>query len=477
MGEGEVARMSSKKASWLKHLDFMMGDVFWLLMSYGVACLVKYRNFSFVKDVHHQRMVVAIIAACLLTSFAFESYQGIIRRGLYKEFRAVITHVSLVAAEILLYLFLVNRLDDFSRSIYGMTVIFGLISIYLSRIGWKRVIKKRLATNPYRERLLVITKQEFAEEFISELLAKKYTSYKLDGCVIYDKEMEDGEIQGAPIVCKMSELANYVKLQVIDEVLIRPDKINEKMRKTIQEIVNMGIVVHIELTKIFGELPDMRANRFDEYKVITISIHRARIRQLFAKRVMDIAGGIVGLIITGIVFVIVAPAIKKQSPGPIFFSQERVGKNGRKFKLYKFRSMYKDAEGQKQELMKENKMQGHMFKVDNDPRVTPIGATIRKYSLDELPQFWNVLKGEMSLVGSRPPTVDEFEKYDKRHRIRLSIKPGMTGMWQVSGRSDIVDFEEVVRLDEEYIRNWYLGLDLKIIFQTVLEIFGKNGSV
>ena len=180
------------------------------------------------------------------------------------------------------------------------------------------------------------------------------------------------------------------------------------------------------------------------YTVVTTCINMASAGQLILKRIMDICGGLVGCILTGIIFLFVAPAIYIKSPGPIFFSQYRVGKNGRKFKIYKFRSMYMDAEERKKELMKQNRVSdGLMFKMENDPRVIGsekgpgkgIGNFIRKTSLDEFPQFFNVLKGDMSLIGTRPPTVDEWEKYELHHRARLAIKPGLTGMWQVSGLS------------------------------------------
>ena len=201
---------------------------------------------------------------------------------------------------------------------------------------------------------------------------------------------------------------------------------------------------------------------------------------------MDILGGIVGIIFTAILTVILGPIIYIQSPGPIFFSQERVGKNGRKFRIYKFRSMYPDAEKRKKELMAKNEMQGFMFKMDADPRIIGsgpdgtrhgLGWFIRKTSLDEFPQFFNILKGDMSLVGTRPPTVDEYEQYERHHKVRLAAKPGLTGMWQVSGRSDIVDFEEVVALDKKYIEEWNIGLDLKILCQTVKVVVTGKGSV
>ena len=196
------------------------------------------------------------------------------------------------------------------------------------------------------------------------------------------------------------------------------------------------------------------------------------------KRLTDIAGGLLGCILTGIIYIFVAPAIKIKSPGPVFFSQIRMGKNGKPFKIYKFRSMYMDAEERKKELMEKNNIKdGLMFKMDDDPRIIKgIGNFIRKTSLDEFPQFWNILKGDMSLVGTRPPTQDEWDKYELHHRRRLAIKPGLTGMWQVSGRSEITDFEEVVELDTSYIEQWSLKLDIKILFKTVMVVFTGSGA-
>jgi lipopolysaccharide/colanic/teichoic acid biosynthesis glycosyltransferase len=172
----------------------------------------------------------------------------------------------------------------------------------------------------------------------------------------------------------------------------------------------------------------------------------------------------------------VAVAIKADSIGPVFFSQTRIGKNGRRFKIWKFRSMYVDAEKRKKELESQNEVKGLMFKMENDPRITKVGHFIRRTSIDETPQFLNILVGDMSLVGTRPPTEDEFEQYNGYYRRRMSITPGLTGMWQVSGRSDIQDFDEIVKLDLEYIDNWSILLDIKILFKTVLAVLGRKGS-
>ena len=191
---------------------------------------------------------------------------------------------------------------------------------------------------------------------------------------------------------------------------------------------------------------------------------------------LDLVGALVGCVFLGILTVIVGPMIKLESPGPIFFAQKRVGRNGRIFKMYKFRSMYADAEERKKELMAQNEMNGLMFKMENDPRITKTGAFLRKTSLDEFPQFINILKGDMSLVGTRPPTLDEFAQYSPYHKKRLSFRPGLTGIWQVSGRSDITDFEEIVKLDVEYIDNWSFWLDIKILLKTFLEVFTQKGA-
>ena len=185
------------------------------------------------------------------------------------------------------------------------------------------------------------------------------------------------------------------------------------------------------------------------------------------KRVLDIGGSFVGLIVLSPIFLIVAILMKKEEPnGPVFFSQTRVGKDGAMFKMYKFRSMCIDAEDKLAELLDKNEVEGAMFKMKDDPRVTNIGKFIRKTSIDELPQLWNVLKGEMSLVGPRPPLVREVAEYTPYDKQRLLVKPGCTGPWQISGRND-VGFDEMVEMDINYINHLSIVNDLKIVFQTV----------
>ena len=195
------------------------------------------------------------------------------------------------------------------------------------------------------------------------------------------------------------------------------------------------------------------------------------------RRTQDVILSSLALVVLSPVMLATAIAIVVDDPsaGPIF-SQERVGRNGKLFKFYKFRSMCPNAEAKLNDLLDQNEMDGPVFKIKEDPRITRVGKFIRKTSIDELPQFYNVLKGDMSLVGTRPPTVDEFRQYESHQKRRLSAKPGITGLWQVSGRNEIKDFEDVVKLDVQYIDNWSIGLDIKIILKTIKVVFEKGGE-
>ena len=263
----------------------------------------------------------------------------------------------------------------------------------------------------------------------------------------------------------------------LDEVFISlPDEDMSYVKHIIYDLESMGVACHYNIDIIERPSKEVRVGSFAGFTVVTYSINHFDYRRMVVKRMIDIVGGLVGCLITVAVTPFVAVAIKLDSPGPVLFAQTRIGKNGRRFKIYKFRSMYIDAEARKKELEVLNEMQGLMFKMENDPRITKVGKFIRKTSIDELPQFFNIVKGDMSLVGTRPPTEGEFEQYNSHYRRRISMTPGLTGLWQISGRSEIVDFDEVVKLDLEYIDNWTLGLDIKILFQTVWVVLTGRGS-
>jgi exopolysaccharide biosynthesis polyprenyl glycosylphosphotransferase len=294
---------------------------------------------------------------------------------------------------------------------------------------------------------------------------------------IVDKDMVGEYICGIPVIADKDSLFEVVTQGVVDEVFISvPFNRNLKLDEIILEFENMGITVNLSITTFDLNINEKTIKYFGGYHVLTFSTKVFNKSAMVLKRGIDIIGAIIGLLITTLTCIILAPAILLESPGPLIFSQLRVGKNGRRFKIYKFRSMYIDAEARKMELMELNEMEGLMFKLTNDPRITKVGKFIRKTSIDELPQFFNVLKGDMSLVGTRPPTEDEFLQYESRHKRRLTLKPGITGLWQVSGRSDIDNFEDVVKMDLEYIDNWSFLMDIKLLVRTVIVVLFRVGA-
>ena len=280
---------------------------------------------------------------------------------------------------------------------------------------------------------------------------------------------------------KLKELSfstlEYVKRHQVDLVIF---SVNHLVRRKIEHLIEafseMGIDSLITIDSFAIETLETKLEDFGTTNVIRLSPRLFTDGELLLKRLMDIAGALVGCFICLIFGLIVAPLIFLEDPGPIIFKQKRVGRNGKYFYIYKFRSMYQDAEAKLQTLKDQNEMQGFMFKMKNDPRITKIGKILRKTSIDELPQFFNVLEGSMSLIGTRPPTVDEYNQYSAHHKRRISIKPGITGLWQVSGRSEITDFEEIVRLDCFYIDHWSITGDIKILLKTFAAVFTGKGS-
>lgn len=271
----------------------------------------------------------------------------------------------------------------------------------------------------------------------------------------------------------------FLKRHNVNLVIISVDHMNrERMASIIDIVGEMGIDSMVTLDSFAMEEFDSKLEDFGTLEVVRFAPRIFSEVSLFFKRVIDIIGGLIGCIFTLILGIFVAPAILIEDGGPVLFKQKRVGKNGKYFYMYKFRSMYNDAEERRKKLMKsgKNEMNGAMFKMKDDPRITKVGRFIRKTSIDEFPQFFNVLKGDMSLVGTRPPMIDEYEQYSNHHKRRLSLKPGITGLWQTSGRSEITDFEEVVRLDCYYIDHWSVLFDIKILLMTIVTVITGKGS-
>lgn len=474
----------------LKHLDFILWDILCLEVAFFVAHLLRFGWVNPYEDANYLSMALLLVLIDLAGAYIFNTFKNVIKRGYYLELAATMKHVFLVAGIVMFYMFSTKVGSDYSRIfIFLMFGVYFVLS-YIVRLLWKlHLTRVRKVTG--KRSVLVVTTEHLAQDVIRNLTKGNYDGILISGLAIIDKDMVGEKILDTPVVADYNSVVDYVCRGWVDEVFLRTDGADEHISELTNKFLEMGVVVHRGISlreEVRGA--KVLVEKMGGYHVLTSTINYATPFQVFLKRSLDIVAGVVGCLVTAVLFLFLAPIIYVQSPGPIFFSQVRVGKNGKKFKLYKFRSMYVDAEERKKELMEQNRVKdGMMFKLDFDPRIIGskklpdgtikkgIGNIIRDFSLDEFPQFFNVLRGDMSLVGTRPPTVDEWEKYDLHHRARLAIKPGITGMWQVSGRSKITDFEEVVKLDTEYITNWSMGLDMKILFKTVLVVLGRDGSM
>lgn len=474
-----------KKANlgWLKHWDFIILDIICLQVAFISAYFIRHGIHLAYENTLYRNMAFVLFLIQVCVTFFCESFKNVLKRGYYKEFTATFKHVCQIILIAVFYLFATQTGEGYSRITLVLTgIIYAVISC-IARMLLKKYLKAKGVEGRGKRSLLIVTTEEMMDTVIDNIRNNNYEGFQIVGIALLDTDKIGEMVNDVSVVAALDNVEEYVCREWVDEVFVDLPKVSPLPKDLINHFIEMGITVHlklIEMGRLEGQV--QRVERLGSYTVLTSSINMASWKQAFYKRAMDIAGGLVGCIVTGILYLFVAPCIYIKSPGPIFFSQIRVGRNGKRFKLYKFRSMYMDAEKRKKELMAQNRVKdGMMFKLDHDPRIIGgdkgIGGFIRKYSIDEFPQFWNVLKGDMSLVGTRPPTIDEWDKYELHHRVRLAIKPGITGMWQVSGRSDITDFEEVVRLDKEYITSWSLGLDMKIVMRTVGVVFGKNGAM
>ena len=478
--------------SWIKHIDFLLLDLFCLNIALPLAYMLQANAFiNPYNDIEYHKFAFMINVISVVVTLLSRAYKNVLRRGYFKEAIAVVKHVLLVFLSSVTFFSLVQ--DSFTPKY--RTVLFIAIPMFMVLSYFLRQVLKQIIHVLNRKSLgnamLVVTTSNIADKVVQTLMENDYGNFTIAGLIITDKDLTGKRFKGIPVVANVNTAADYVCREWVDEVFVDIHRGSKYPTKLISEFETMGLAIHERLAKSpqFSEKKQL-VEQMGGYTVLTTTLNYAAPWQLFIKRTFDIIGGVIGCIGMGLLLIVVGPLIKIKSPGPIFFTQERVGKNGKRFKLYKFRTMVIDAEERKQDLMKQNRVKdGMMFKIEYDERIIGcrklpngkikkgLGGWLRRLSIDEVPQFFNVLKGDMSLVGTRPPTVDEWEKYELHHRARLAIKPGITGMWQVSGRSKITDFEQVVKLDTHYIREWSILLDVKILLKTVVTVFKREGSM
>lgn len=472
-----------------KHMDFMFLDLIAVQAAFLVAYVLRHGMLNPYTIPVYRDMALFLGVACLSIALLRNSFSGVLRRGYYKEFMAVLVDALCIVMVSSFYLVLIKEAELFSRVVLFLTGGIYLIVSYGLRLWRKRVLKKRKKTDAVS--LVVVTALSAASELINTVRKDSFGPYRIVGLVLLDDSGDTKSVEGIPVVADTTSLPEFLCREWVDAVMLHLPEGYSISQVLMEELKKTGVVIHRSLIQAQdSEGRKQMINKIGGYTVLTTTMNYATAKEAFSKRLIDIIGGFFGCLLTLVLCIFLAPIIFISSPGPIFFKQERVGLNGKRFKMYKFRSMYPDAEARKKDLMQYNRCKdGMTFKMEFDPRIignkvlpngkrkTGIGEFIRRTSLDEFPQFFNVLKGDMSLVGTRPPTVAEVEKYLTHHRARLAVKPGITGMWQISGRSNITDFEEIVKLDTEYINNWSMGLDLRILLKTFVVVFKKDGSM
>ena len=468
-----------RKSRIMETYGMITADCFCVLLSYLLAILLRYGALP---EEHHRVTYVLVCIWILLFTVLYGmligSGRNFLRRGYYVEAKCIIKYIFSLVIFLGCSLFFFKEAENFSRLVFGYFILIQIGLMLFCHNALKKYLRVHYKANRRRIQVMVITDLANGENLLPLLISNTEYDCEISAVAIWDQNLEGSTLCVVPVVADGTNVVDIAKNIPMDEVFIHlPEVGKTALKSLILDLEAMGVHCHynIGITDLDTKIHSL--GEFAGFTVITYAIHEMDSRRGVVKRMIDIGGSLTGLLITALFYPFVALAIKLDSPGPAIFSQIRVGKNGRRFKIYKFRSMYMDAEARKKELEACNEMQGLMFKMENDPRITRVGKFLRKTSIDELPQFWNVLRGDMSLVGTRPPTEDEFAGYTPYYRRRLCMTPGLTGLWQVSGRSNIDSFDDVVKYDLHYIDHWSLSLDIKILLQTVLVVlFGKGAK-
>ena len=368
------------------------------------------------------------------------------------------------------------QINEFSRLFFGIYAVIVLFAMIIERAILELHLEKRQKTNFNCRQLLLVGSDDRVAAVYRALISQRSWGHQVVGYLSVNTDLPYCTSE-LPVMGGISDLERTLIEGKIDEVIFAlPAENPTNLKDYLNTCEEMGVAVRIVPGMYNPDSPKLKVESIQNIPTITSYTTSISASGLFYKRILDMVGGFIGFLGFLILYPFVGLAIKLDSPGPVLFKQRRVGQNGRLFWLYKFRTMFKDAEKHKQELLDLNEMQGLMFKMENDPRISRVGHILRKTSLDEVPQFINVIKGEMSLVGTRPPTQDEVNQYEKWHRRRISTKPGITGLWQVLGRNKITDFNEVVQLDLQYIEQWRFIRDLAILWKTIWVVLARKGA-
>ena len=446
------------------------------VLAYVVRDWMSVAGIRPVGDLERNWWLLALVLSlwfCCLNAF------GCYRSLRYRRHTDVLTSLAkahAVGGMLLMGVPFAARRWEVSRLLIHLFLVIAFVGLAARHLAVGSLLRRQRREGFNTRRALIVGAVDRAARYIQFLRDHPYWGVRVIGVADDRAWGPVDDVDGVPILGGMKDLPEIIRSQPTDEVVFA---ISPQELPSVEEYLGlcqeMGVVSRLVL-----DLPQRRWTQqdlawVDGVGILSLEPVRRSLWALALKRAMDVLGGFVGVVLFGMAYLWLAPRIRRDSPGPVLFSQVRVGRNGRLFALYKFRTMYVDAEARQAALSQANEMRGAIFKVRDDPRVTPLGMWLRARHLDELPQFWNVLRGEMSLVGTRPPTLDEVERYRPHHRRRLSMKPGITGLWQLAGNEQVRDFEEIVTLDCQYIDTWSICLDLQILAKTVVKVLGRSG--
>lgn len=444
-------------------------DMLLIIFSYGTAFLA---TDAFRDNAHMGWYAVLLVSFCIIF-FLFMTVFKMYNKSTFFYLDRVIknTTISLLGTTVVIFMFLFMAYNTiFSRKFLLVFVLISLVALNLQKM---EIVKSKRYTSS-KDKVIYVGEKRFYEKFVHYM---KMTSYNFD--ILGYVDVNGEVINNLTYLGTLDNLEQVLKDNACDHVVFTQSLSEKQDIEPYLKIVNeMGVISKIILDVYKLDSAKWYVSSLGTYPMLTYYNVTLDPIALAVKRIVDIIGALVGIILALPIMAVTAIMIKLESPGPVIFKQERVGRNGQKFYIYKFRSMYKDAESRLKDLIDQNEMgsDAKIFKMKDDPRITKIGKIIRKTSIDELPQFFNVLIGNMSLVGTRPPTVNEVKQYDRQHYRRISIKPGITGIWQTSGRNEITDFEKIVQMDVEYIEKWSLMLDFALILKTVKVLVSKTGA-
>jgi len=471
--------MYRNQHKWIQ-LALLFIDVIISFISLLLAGIVRFKSFhAFAATTDLVELSTILLISSLGSFFLSKIYRNFFKRGYFIELIHVTSYNFLVVLNVSFLIFALKNSTALSRLTLLYFIIINFILMYLVHVLIKKVSILH-AKGKMGWKLLIISDSKNIATTCRNIPNSIWKDRALGVILIDDVSADTDLLNGIPLINSKNKIIEYITQNAIDEVLLTVSEdryITDEVQNLRSEITKTGIVFSMKIWPITeSEQYAARLVSFGDDYVLSFASRTYDYILILLKRAMDIFGGIIGSILTLLLGIIIIPAILIESPGPAFFRQKRVGRNGRVFTILKFRSMYQDAEERKASLMDKNKMKGLLFKVDDDPRITKVGKFIRKTSLDEFPQFFNVLLGDMSLVGTRPPTLDEYKHYNPIYKRRLSFRPGITGIWQTSGRNNITDFDSILQMDLDYIQNWSIFLDIKLLFKTSFVVFMRKGA-